>query len=658
MDRLDQLANYFKEKDRQKLQLESTNTENDNNHIPTMSLQEIKLSCIDNNGYETPELNDKLYLHFRGFRKIENLDQYIGCKALWLDSNGFDKIENLGHMVELRCLYLSKNLIQNIEGLSMLKNLILLDLSNNRITNCRGIGDCLNLQTINLSRNYLASADSIEELQACAALSNIDLTNNLLIEDEEIMKNLMKLHQVVNLSINGNEVVKLKSFRKRMIASMPKLGYLDRPIEEIERICAIAFSDGGIEAETIARNEYREQKNLQRKRDMDDFKAWQRQEFERRAQERMNNPRRIYISEIALEEERIRNEQAQIEADNERRLMSHPESVRLIAERYWELSADSKENKDVDILDLAKAQVLTEHDSNSKDQESSRISKSSLAIDEIHLEVETIESSKDVLLDSKEDCIVAESKSGIVIDTLSPKSQKLDKEFDQKQGELMRKRLVDESFTIFKQQQLKSQQASQQVSSLESQENLDFEMKKQSIDMETNDLNERKDANKLYWTEDMDMKLAINTHLCKFDFEKISQVMINAAMLGEFGTMLQENNRHLDFFSADACRLHWSDLDALANTDNDLDDLQDQEVIYKVFMKPTELGSGQSKQPSFDMLKSSMNSQFPSYLSPPQILPTIPTSYDSDSDEDTSNIQVRDYMKKMSLTKVDYDALD
>ena len=53
---------------------------------------EIRLSCIENNGYESPELNDKLYLHFKGYKRIENLVPYISCKALWLDSNGIDKI--------------------------------------------------------------------------------------------------------------------------------------------------------------------------------------------------------------------------------------------------------------------------------------------------------------------------------------------------------------------------------------------------------------------------------------------------------------------------------------------------------------------------------------------------------------------------------------
>lgn len=49
--------------------------------IPTMTKAEIRLSCIENDGYEAPELNDKLYLHFRGFKRIENLEEYTSCKV-------------------------------------------------------------------------------------------------------------------------------------------------------------------------------------------------------------------------------------------------------------------------------------------------------------------------------------------------------------------------------------------------------------------------------------------------------------------------------------------------------------------------------------------------------------------------------------------------
>jgi dynein assembly factor 1 len=146
MERLDRLAGYFAEKERKRLnEVVKANPL----ALPEMSLEEIRLSCLENNGYETPELNDKLYLHFRGFKQIANLDAYTGCKALWLDSNGLEVIENLDNLKELRCLYLSKNLINTIQGLDSLQQLVLLDLSNNRVTKIDGLASsCPLLQTL------------------------------------------------------------------------------------------------------------------------------------------------------------------------------------------------------------------------------------------------------------------------------------------------------------------------------------------------------------------------------------------------------------------------------------------------------------------------------------------------------------------------------
>lgn len=100
---------------------------------PYLTPEYIRALCLETGCYETPHLNEKLYLHFKGFSKIQGLSAYTNLKALWLENNGIESIMGLDQLVQLRMLYLHQNLIPEIKGLTTLRQLVTLNLSHNRI---------------------------------------------------------------------------------------------------------------------------------------------------------------------------------------------------------------------------------------------------------------------------------------------------------------------------------------------------------------------------------------------------------------------------------------------------------------------------------------------------------------------------------------------
>jgi dynein assembly factor 1 len=60
--------------------------------------------CEENKQYATPHLNDVLYLHFKGFKKIEALEKYTELKSIWLESNGIEKIDGLDTLTKLKMM--------------------------------------------------------------------------------------------------------------------------------------------------------------------------------------------------------------------------------------------------------------------------------------------------------------------------------------------------------------------------------------------------------------------------------------------------------------------------------------------------------------------------------------------------------------------------
>lgn len=230
--------------------------------------------------YRTFELNEKLYFHYKGFEKLENMHLFPDLKCLYFEGNGIKKIEGLEANVNLVSLYLQENLISKFENLQTLSNLHTLQLSDNCISVIENISFNTKLDSLYLKSNRIGRgglADMIGLLE-CPSLVCLDIQSNNISDVEILDEVLAKMPKLKVLYMQGNEITKkIPSYRKTVISKIPTLMYLDdRPVFVEDRRHAEAYTRGGIEAEREERNIIKKEKDEAHQKNHEAFKEMMR----------------------------------------------------------------------------------------------------------------------------------------------------------------------------------------------------------------------------------------------------------------------------------------------------------------------------------------------------------------------------------------------
>jgi dynein assembly factor 1 len=236
--------------------------------------------------YRTHELNEILYLHYKGFKIIENLQTFSNLKVLYLEGNSIRKIEGLNHLKQLSSLYLHENCISKIENLDGLDQLYNLNLSDNCIEKIENLSSLKSLSNLLLKRNRIGINDNLDLeglIELPQSLTVLDISENRIEVTDYIEEKLTKISKLRVLYNQGNESVrKIRHYRKFVINTLKQLNYLDdKPVFEDERRYAEAFGRGGLEEERKERAIIKQEKmNYEMKR-LKDFKelvdGWQRE---------------------------------------------------------------------------------------------------------------------------------------------------------------------------------------------------------------------------------------------------------------------------------------------------------------------------------------------------------------------------------------------
>jgi len=199
--------------------------------------------------YRTEKLNDKLYMHYKGWRELKNLEGWTGLKTIYAECNTFTEISGLQNCRMLRSLFLQENCITRISGLENCPDLWSINLSSNFIERIEGLSALKGLNTLMIAKNKLGfgGITDLEQL-ADTNIGTLDIQDNRIDDPDVLPEVLARMPGLRVLYMKGNTCAKkIVNYRKSTTVYCKDLRYLDdRPVFEDDRREAEAFNRGGI----------------------------------------------------------------------------------------------------------------------------------------------------------------------------------------------------------------------------------------------------------------------------------------------------------------------------------------------------------------------------------------------------------------------------
>jgi len=147
----------------------------DERGIAIMTEEYILQACEYEGFYSFPQYNNTLYLHIKGFMKIEALDNFINVRVLYLESNNIVRIENLSCLKHLTLLYLQDNHLTKIENLDDNTELSLINLSGNRIEVIENLDKLVKLHNFHISKNIIHTWKGLAGLKNCPSIAVVNI---------------------------------------------------------------------------------------------------------------------------------------------------------------------------------------------------------------------------------------------------------------------------------------------------------------------------------------------------------------------------------------------------------------------------------------------------------------------------------------------------